>query len=155
MYPNAMVEKLQQDFAAVGVQLDLTPFEWGAFSTMATQGLENPENADYDLIWRSPGAGMLPTYFGRDWLCDRPGNLKHIFGYCNPEVDRTYAEAAATFDADQSNQLLSRVERMVTEDAAALFWMHDQNLRVLAPNVHGYVHPKSWYVDFQNIWVEE
>jgi peptide/nickel transport system substrate-binding protein len=155
MYPNPMVEKLQQDFAAVGVTLELSPFEWGAFTEVSRAGLEAPENADYDLIWRSPGAGMLPNYFGRDWLCDRPGDLKHIFGYCNPDADALYNEAAATFDADASNALLAEMSSLIVDDAAALFWMHDQNLRVMSDRVHGYVHPRSWYVDYQNIWIEE
>jgi peptide/nickel transport system substrate-binding protein len=33
--------------------------------------------------------------------------------------------------------------------------MHDLNLRVMSPDVHGYVQPKSWWVDFTKIWVGE
>jgi peptide/nickel transport system substrate-binding protein len=38
-------------------------------------------------------------------------------------------------------------------DADFLFWMHDLNLRVMSPKVHGFVQPKSWWVDFTKIWV--
>ncbi len=155
MYPNPMVEKLQQDFAAIGVTLELSPYEWGAFSDIGLAGLEDPLYGEYDLLWRSPGAGMLPNYYGRDWICERAGGKAQQFGYCNTTVDELYYEAAATFDIDESFEILQQAEALITEDAAALFWMHDLNLRVMSPDVRGYVHPKSWYVDFMSVWIEE
>jgi peptide/nickel transport system substrate-binding protein len=41
------------------------------------------------------------------------------------------------------------------DQAYFLFWMHDLNLRVLTPRVHGYVHPQSWWVDFTVISLGE
>ena len=57
---------------------------------------------------------MLPTYFGRDWLCDRPGNLKHIYGYCNPDGRQgSTSRPRRRSTAEQANALLTEVERMV------------------------------------------
>jgi peptide/nickel transport system substrate-binding protein len=153
MYPGPMVEKIQQDFKAVGVEMELIPYEWGAFTTVGQIGLQDPKYADYDILWRSPTAGLVPTSLGQGFLCERGNGQKQVTGYCNPKADALYNQALQTFEQPEYEKLLTQMERTITEDAPALFWMHDLNLRVLSNKVHGYVHPQSWFVDYMSIWV--
>jgi peptide/nickel transport system substrate-binding protein len=97
---------------------------------------------------------MTPTGFVQAFLCNLPSGAPNAAGYCNPDVDADYKKAAATFDEAAQNKILQDMMGRAVDDAAFVFWMQDTNLRVMTPKVHGYVHPRSWWVDFTKIWVE-
>jgi peptide/nickel transport system substrate-binding protein len=148
MFPGPMMEKLQSDFKAVGVDLTLVPMEWNTFITIRLAGgLKSPQYADTDIIWASPAAGMLPIGYVQSHTC-AAGGVPNIAGYCNPKADELYDQAAQTFDVAKQNQLLTEMLKTAEDDAAFLFWVTDRNLRVMAPNVKGYVQAQSWWVDF-------
>jgi peptide/nickel transport system substrate-binding protein len=50
--------------------------------------------------------------------------------------------------------LLQEAEGIVADDAPWLFVVHDLNLRVLAPNVKGFIQPQSWFADLTTIHME-
>ena len=155
MYPGVMMEKIQSDFKAVGVQTQLMPMEWNSLITVIVDGLAKPEWSDIDILWSSPAAGMVPTGYAFSHLCEFAEGAPNAAGYCNPKADAAYKAAAASFDVDQQHKFLQDMNRVVLDDAAFLFWVYDRNLRVLAPEVHGYTHAQSWWVDFTTIWVDE
>ncbi|MBE1613173.1 ABC transporter substrate-binding protein [Actinopolymorpha pittospori] len=155
MFPEPMMQKLQADFKAVGVDVELKPMEWNTLITVGLEGLDKQQWSDIDILWASPAAGMTPNGYSTTFLCERPGGLPNAAGMCNPDVDRNYLAAASSFDQKQSQADLRAMMDAALKDADFLFWMHDLNLRVMSPKVHGYVQPKSWWVDFTKIWVEE
>ena len=155
MFPGPMMEKLQADFKAVGVDVTLVPTEWNTFITIRTVGgLKSPQYADNDIIWSSPAAGMLPIGYVQSFTC-AAGGVPNIAGYCNPKVDALYDQAAQTFDIGQQNQLLTQMLKTAEDDAGFLYWVNDRNLRVMAPSVHGYVQAQSWWVDFTLLSVDK
>lgn len=153
MFPGPMMEKLQADFAAIGVDVELMPLEWNTILTIGVEGLDAPQWSDIDILWSSPAAGMVPPGYGSFFLCERPGGLPNPTGLCIPEVDAAYTAAAAAFDPEESAAHLQDMMSASLDEAAFLYWMHDLNLRVLSPSVTGYVHPQSWWVDFTVISV--
>jgi peptide/nickel transport system substrate-binding protein len=153
MFPGPMMEKIQADFKAVGVEVEIVPMEWNALITVIIEGLSAPKWSDIDILWSSPAAGMTPTGYAFSHLCEFSAGVPNTGGYCNPKADEAYKAAAASFDVDQQNTFLQEMNRITLDDAAFLFWMQDLNLRVLAPEVHGYVQAKSWWVDFTTISV--
>jgi peptide/nickel transport system substrate-binding protein len=154
MFPDVMMQKLQADFKAVGVEVNLLPMEWNTIITIGLEGLNAPQWSNIDILWSSPAAGMMPSGYTLAFLCQRPGGVPNAAGMCNPAVDRAYLKAAATFDEAKSHEYLQQMMDAAVKDADFLFWMHDLNLRVMSPRVHGYVKPKSWWVDFTKISVE-
>lgn len=154
MYPSVMTEKLQADLRKIGVEVELVPMEWNTLLTVGLEGLNAPQWANIDLLWSSPAAGMTPTGYAFAFLCNLPSGAPNAAGYCNQTVDESYKKAAATFDEEAQTKVLQAMMRASIEDAAFLFWMQDTNLRVMTPKVRGYVHPKSWWVDFTTVWVE-
>ena len=153
MFPEPMMEELQASFKAVNVNLDIVPIEWDTFITIRTTGgLSAAQWSKYDLIWSSPTAGMLPTGFESSFLCTI-GGVPNDFGYCDPKADAYFYKAAETFNQAQQYQYLRDMEQVVQNDAALLYWVTDRNLRVMSPDVHGYVQAWSWWVDFTKIWV--
>lgn len=155
MFPGPMMEKLQADFEAIGVGVELMPLEWNTIITILYEGLDQPQWSDIDLLFISPAAGMVPSGYGSAFLCERPGGLPNATGTCIPGVDEAYQAAAASFDPEESHAHLREMMSLALDDAAFLYWMHDLNLRVMSPDVQGYVHPQSWWVDFTVISVED
>jgi ABC-type transport system substrate-binding protein len=153
MFPDPMMQQLQADFKAIGVDVELLPMEWSTILTIGLTGLNAPEWSDIDILWASPAAGQEPDGYLQTFLCQRPGNQPNAAGLCNPAIDQAYFAASESFDPKESNADLQRMMDVALKDADFLFWMHDLNLRVMSPRVHGYVQPKSWWVDFTRIWV--
>jgi peptide/nickel transport system substrate-binding protein len=154
MFPGPMMEKIQADFKAVGVDVTLVPMEWDALISVIFAGLKNPKWSDIDILWSSPAAGMLPTGYEFSHLCTFSGGQPNPTGYCDQKTDQFFNQAQATFDLTQQNRLLTLMNKQVLGDAAFLFWVYDRNLRVMAPSIHGFVEAQSWWVDFTTIWVK-
>jgi len=155
MYPGIMMEKLQIDFKAIGVDVELVPMEWNSFITVGLDGLDKPQWSDIDIVWSSPAAGMVPSGYLSSHLCTRgTGDIPSSHGMCNPEGDAAYLEAATKFSEDEWNPLIQKMHEISLDHADFLFWMQDLNLRVMSPEVHDYIQPQSWWVDFTKIWVE-
>ncbi|MGY6502445.1 MAG: ABC transporter substrate-binding protein [Acidimicrobiales bacterium] len=155
MFPGPMMEKFQADLAAIGVEVELVPMEWNTLITVGIEGLNSPQWSDLDILWASPAAGQTPGGYGASFLCERvPGTL-NAAGMCNEAADEAHALAAASFDEDESNAHLQDMMRASLDNADFIFWMHDLNLRVMSPNVQGYVHAQSWWTDFTIISVED
>jgi peptide/nickel transport system substrate-binding protein len=155
MFPGPMMEKLQADFAAIGVDVELQPMEWNTLISVGTEGLDSPAWSDIDVLWASPAAGMNPSGYRASFLCERPGPRRNASGMCNPDVDAAYFAAMATFDEAEQHAHLSDMVGAAADNADFLFWMHDLNLRVMSPDVQGYVHPQSWWVDFTIISMDD
>ncbi len=154
MFPGLMMEKLQADFKAIGVDVELMPMEWNTLITAGLEGLDAPQWSDIDILWASPAAGMLPTGYNVTFLSTRPGDLLNATGLNDPVIDDAYNAAMQAPTMEESHAQIQAMMDQALDQADFLFWMHDLNLRVLSPNVHGYVHAQSWWVDFTRIWVE-
>jgi peptide/nickel transport system substrate-binding protein len=74
---------------------------------------------------------------------------------CDPRIDDALSTAARQRDPESQYAYLRQMMDVAIDQAYFLFWMHDLNLRVLTPRVHGYVHPQSWWVDFTIISLGE
>jgi peptide/nickel transport system substrate-binding protein len=153
MFPEPMVEEMQADFKAIGVTMTLTPIEWDTFTTIRTSGgLDASQWSKYDIIWSSPAAGMLPTGFETSFLCSIAG-VPNDFGYCDPTADKYFDEAEQSFSVSQQDAYLRDMSRVALSDVPFLYWVTDRNLRVMSPDVHGYIPAQSWWVDFTKVWV--
>jgi peptide/nickel transport system substrate-binding protein len=155
MYPDVMMQKLQADFAAIGVQTNLRPLEWNTIISIGLDGLNAEQWSDIDILWASPSAGMMPTGFSVTFFCNRPGGLRNAAGLCDQRMDDALNTAARQPDEAGQYAYLQQMMTVALDEAYFLFWMHDLNLRVLSPRVHGFVQAQSWWVDFTAISVDE
>jgi peptide/nickel transport system substrate-binding protein len=154
MFPDVMMQKLQADFKAIGVDVKLQPTEWTVLISIGLDGLNNDKWSNIDILWASPAAGMLPTGYNTTFMCRRPGDLPNAAGLCDPKMDEDLTMASQQKDEAEQHKYLQMMMDEAANNAYFLFWMHDLNLRVMAPEVKGYVHPQSWWVDFTTISVE-
>ena len=145
MIPGPMNEALLKDLAAVGVRVHLKPIEWAAM--LAQLGTKMPKGIDamnISLTFQSESFWTLA------FTPDGPINLG---GYRNAEVARLIGQAQSTVDPAERAALYRRAAGRITTDAAWLTVVNDKNPRALAPTVHGFVEPKSWFVDLTSVWV--
>jgi peptide/nickel transport system substrate-binding protein len=79
-----------------------------------------------------------------------PLDLSH---YDNPTVDSLLDRAQETINAPARFHLYGEAANLITKDAPWLFVVNDRNPRALAPTVHGFIEPKSWFVNLTTVWV--
>lgn len=146
MIPQPMNEALMQELAAIGVQVKLKPVEWSALLGEVVTG-KMPAGVDamnISLTFLQESSWGL--YFGSEG----PINIGH---YSNPKVDALLAEAQTTVDLKARSHIYQEASALITRDAPWLFVVNDRNPRALAPDVHGFVEPKSWFMDLTNVTV--
>lgn len=144
MQARAMNEALQAQLAEVGINVTLDPVDFGGMYAALGEGDTgwNAANQAFSLEQPSSWNGF---WFG----CD--GNF---FGYCNEEADAAYAEALVTLDDEERSALLTKVGHLVTADAAWMFVVNDSAPRAMSAAVQGFEQPKSWWVSFNNVYME-
>ncbi len=157
MWPGPMNEKMQQDLAAIGVEVRLQAYEWNNIITAYRAGFGDPAWSDYDAIHISLGS-TGPTTFGLQFYTTGaipPGGCCNASGYSSPEFDDLFVQARSTFDLEEQFALLRQAQSTMTNDAPFIITAHDLNFRVLAPNVRGFVMAQSWSQDLTEVWVAD
>jgi peptide/nickel transport system substrate-binding protein len=147
MIPGPMNEALQQNLAAVGIKVDLKPVEWASMLTDFFVG-KIPGGADMLNISLSyQQEGFWAMWFGT-------GATLNTGHYSNPQVDELFTKAKSELDGQKRSDLYAQASAIVTKDAPWLFVVDDKNPRALAPNVKGFIEPKSWFADLTTITVD-
>jgi peptide/nickel transport system substrate-binding protein len=155
MFPDVMMQKLQADFKAIGVEVTLQPMEWTVLLSIGLDGLNSDKWDDIDVLWASPAAGMLPTLYNSAYMSKRPGGQPNATGLSDAKIDEYLTKASQQAEPADQHKYLQMMMDQTVDQAYFLFWMHDLNLRVMAPEITGYVHAQSWWVDFTTISVGE
>jgi peptide/nickel transport system substrate-binding protein len=146
MLPTPMNEALQQDLAAVGVKVKLQPVEWASMLTDYFSGKIPGGAGMINISLSMQQEGFWNVWFGTD-------STTNVGKYSNPTVDSLLLKAKSTIDDSARNALYAQASAIITKDAPWLFIVDDRNPRVLAANVHGFVQPKSWFVDLTTLSV--
>jgi peptide/nickel transport system substrate-binding protein len=146
MQPGPMNQELQSDLAKIGVKVTLKPIEWAAMLSSFASG-KIPDGADAINISL---AFIQESSWAEYFASKSPVNVGH---YDDPKVDELLAKANDTFDLTQRNAVYAQMVKVIDQDAPWLVVVNDRNPRVLAPDVHGFVQPKSWFVDLTNVSV--
>jgi peptide/nickel transport system substrate-binding protein len=146
MIPGPMNQELQQDLGAVGIKVNLRPIEWATEITQFVSG-KFPAGIQAENISLS---FQQEAFWDEAFGTDSPINAGH---YSNPKVDALLAKAQTVVNQAQRYDLYAQAAGMITRDAPWLFVVNDKNPRALAPSVHGFVEPKSWFIDLDSTWV--
>jgi peptide/nickel transport system substrate-binding protein len=146
MVPIPMNEALQQDLAKVGIRVKLQPVEWASMLTDFFAG-RIPGGADMINI----SLGFVFISLWTSWFDSASKlNVGHL---SDPKVDALLGSAAAQLDVAKRNAIYTQVNSQLLQDAPWLLVVNDLNPRVLAPSVHGFVMPRSWFIDLTSTWV--
>ncbi|MGE3914044.1 MAG: ABC transporter substrate-binding protein [Chloroflexota bacterium] len=155
MWPQPMMELLQANLKAVGVDMKIQPLEWNNILTMFRAGLQTPENKKYNGVYFSHSPLTPPSLFLYASSRVPPAGCCNPMAYKSDKFDEQMKIAQSEFDEAKQNAAMAKAMEIVAEDAPSLFVVHDLNLRVLSPKVRGFIQPQSWFADLSNVWVSK
>jgi len=153
MLPIPMNEFLQQNFSAIGMDIDFDVVEWG---TMLVAIRSDPKASQshgvqgINISLSSVDPSTMFRYYAKDSWSPTNYNWGH---YDNPAVTDMLKQAQASFDEAEQTKVLAKAHAQIVDDAAWLFIVHDLNPRAMSKKVKGFTPVQSWFVDFTQISV--
>lgn len=151
MVPIPMNEFMQQNFAAVGMDIDFDVVEWGTMLVAIRSDPAAPQShgvngVNISLSFTDPSS--MFRYYAKDSFSPVNYNWGH---WDNQEATDLLRKAQATFDKGEQTELLAKAHTIIVDQAPWLFIVHDLNPRALAKKVTGFRPAQSWYQDFTQI----
>jgi peptide/nickel transport system substrate-binding protein len=155
MWPQPMMEFVQSNFKAVGVEMQMQPLEWNNILTIYRAGFATPEYKKYHAMYFSVGytTPTLADAFS-SWRIP-PSGCCNPMGYNNPTVDKMFLDSQAEFEQEKQDAAMAKALGTASADSPMLFAVHDLNLRVLSPKVRGFIMAQAWYADLKNVWMQK
>ena len=154
MYPLIMNEAIQQQWAEIGIDAEFQVMDWNALLNVMRQGAKSPEGQQYGAInvsWNTMDPHNAFMRFVDSQQIPPKGSN---WGYINdPEFDKLATEARSTSDPKELDKVLARINTKMVDEAVFVWVVHDVWPNAISGKVKGYVHPKSWYVDFSPVTV--
>nr|WSX75152.1 ABC transporter substrate-binding protein [Streptomyces sp. NBC_00899] len=147
LLPVPIAEAVQRDLAAVGIKAAIRTTDWSSLLSSEAKGqvpLGSQALAQSTTLFQSES--LLPLFLGT-------GSPFWTGHYSDSAVDGLIKEASASVDPAVRQRDYRQALDRVTRDAPWLFVVNDRNPRALAPDVHGFVQPQSWFVDLTSVWV--
>ncbi|WP_058300674.1 ABC transporter substrate-binding protein [Gorillibacterium timonense] len=152
MWPQPIAEYVQKNLAEVGIKIKLEVVEWQSLLDQFSSGF--PTNREVGGVMISTGTytpiRAIDFNFAKSSFAP-VGNNKGK--YSNEEVEALLNKIKVA-SPDEVDGLMQQASGIITDDAPWLFIVHDKNLRVLAPNVKGFVMAQSWFQDLTHLTVE-
>lgn len=154
MVPIPMNELMQQNFAAVGMEIDFDVVEWGTMLVAIRNVPGSTPTHGVDAINISLSY-TDPSSMFRYYASESASPVNYNWGHFkNDTLDDLLRKAQSVFDAEEQTKLLAQAHAIVVDEAPWLFIVHDQNPRGLAKKVKNFQPAQSWYQDFTQITIE-
>jgi peptide/nickel transport system substrate-binding protein len=136
--PVAMATVMQSNLKAVGVNVTLQTFEWGAFIAK----LRSREQELFALSWMAgnedPDMVMYPLLHSSQWT---PGGPNRAL-YKNDKFDELLHQARLTTDQAKRAELYRQAQRILADDPPWIFVDHEIQTAVHSKRVQGFkLHP--------------
>jgi peptide/nickel transport system substrate-binding protein len=141
------VELFQAQLAKAGVNARVDVETWPAQLKFMTDWFKapSPQTGKHGLGFISSprfgtGWDMLYYLFHSD---ARGGVGSNFMNYSNPQVDGLISEAATVQDEEKAQEILRRANRLIAEDAAAVFVSRTKELIPMQKSIKGLVYRKE------------
>ncbi len=156
MLPLPMNEYIQQNLAAIGIDVEFSVVEWNQMINLWRAGAGDPavegaESINFSYFVQDPFTGLI-RHLSCDLIAPDGTNWGH---YCDPEMQALFEEIRTTFDPEAQNEVLRRTHEKYVNDALFLMVTHDVAPRALSPRVEGYVQAQNWFQNFSSITMTE
>ncbi len=151
MLPIPMNEFMQQNFAAVGMQIDFDVVEWGTMLVAVRSDPKAPQShgdQGINISLSSVDPSTMFRYYAKDSFSPTNYNWGH---WDNAAVTADLKQAQASFDPAEQTRLLADAHGKIIDEAPWLFIVHDLNPRAMSKKVQGFIPVQSWFIDFTQI----
>ena len=152
MQPLPMNEFVQQNLADIGIKVEFEVVEWNTMINIWRAGAKH-ETArgttaiNFTYFIQDPFTGLI-----RHLQCNLSPPAGTNWGYyCDPEMDKLFADIRNTFDPVEQTKIMQKVHEKYVNEALFLFVTHDVNPRAMSPKVKGFVQAQNWFQDFSPI----
>lgn len=136
---------IQQNWAAIGVKVELTNQEWAVF-------LNTRQNGEYQISRHGwIGDYLDPMTFLDMWVT---GGGNNDAGFSNAEYDKLVAEAKKESDATKRAELLRSAEDILMEEMPVLPVYYYNKTRAWKPEVKGILSSTLGQIDFKGAYKE-
>lgn len=155
MQPMLMNELIQQNLAAIGINVDFDVRDWNALLANWRAGAKDATTND--------AQSTNSSYFSQDPFT---ALMRHIdsrlvapkgtnWGYYeSAEADGLIDQIRSEFDTAKQLEAIQKLHEHYVDNALFLFVAHDVGPRALAPNVKGFVQAQNWFQDLTSVSVE-
>ncbi|KFI29393.1 ABC transporter substrate-binding protein [Haematobacter massiliensis] len=155
MLPLPMNEYIQQNLAAVGIEVEFMVVEWNQMINLWRAGAKDPsvegsQSINFTYSLQDPFVGFI-RHLSCDLVSPNGTNWGH---YCDPEMEALFKEIRTTFDPEAQTDVLKKVHEKFVNDALFLMVTHDVAPRAMSSKVKGFHQAQSWYQDFSPITME-
>ncbi|WP_201741946.1 ABC transporter substrate-binding protein [Mangrovicoccus ximenensis] len=155
MQPLLMNELIQQNLAAVGIEVEFDVRDWNALLANWRAGATDPgtdgataTNSSY--FSQDPFTALMRHVDSR-LVAPKGTNWGH---YASPEADQLIDTIRTTFDPAEQATAVQALHEHYVDNALFLFVAHDVAPRAMAPEVTGFVPPQNWYIDLTSVDLE-
>lgn len=156
MQPLPMNEYIQQALGECYFDVELEVLEWNTLFTNWRQGAKDP--ASLGAHSTNVTFATMDPFFAlvRFLQSGMAAPVSNNWGYINePLYDELVEKARRTFEPEARDAALAELHAASVNDAAFLYVAHDVSPRAMSPNVQNVIQPKSWFIDFSPISIEE
>jgi ABC-type transport system substrate-binding protein len=153
MYSLIMNEFIQQQFAEIGVDLEFQVMDWNALINLTRLGAKSPEGTQLAAInssWNTMDPHNAFMRFVDSQMIPPKGSN---WGYIRSRARCAGGRGAAHLRRRGARQGAGRINTRTVDQALFVWVVHDVWPNAISGKVKGYVHPKSWYVDFSPVTV--
>jgi ABC-type transport system substrate-binding protein len=151
MVPIPINEFLQQNFAAVGMDITFDVVEWGTMLVARRSAPSQATSHGDDGINNSLGYTDPSTMFRLFATQSFPPTSTNWGHFSSPAFDQLVARAQTTFDVAEQTHLLAQAHAILVDEAAWLYICHDLNPRAMSKRVQNFHPAQSWSQDFTHI----
>lgn len=155
MQPLLMNELIQQNLAAVGINVEFDVRDWNALLANWRAGAADPgtdgatvTNSSY--FSQDPFTALIRHVDSR-LIAPAGTNWGH---YASAEADQLIDQIRVTFDPVEQNAAVQKLHEHYVDNALFLFVAHDVAPRAMAGNVTGFVAPQNWFIDLTTVDLE-
>ncbi|HEU5360554.1 MAG TPA: peptide-binding protein [Candidatus Deferrimicrobiaceae bacterium] len=122
---------IQQNLAAVGIQMEIRTLEWAAFIN------EFVDKRKFDAVILGWNITQDPDQYDI-WSSKKTGPKELNFvGFANAEVDRLLEEGRRTFDIEKRKRAYFRIQEILAEEQPYVFLYYPDALPVVHNRIHG------------------
>jgi len=148
-----VAEVLQAGWKAVGINVELSNYEWGTFLDMLAKSEKG--DAKSSEVFRM---GWLPDYPSMDNflypLFHSSQSATMYTFYNNPEFDDLVIQARQTTDTEQRYNLYLQAEKIMLTDAPCIPIYFYRSFRVTNNRIGGFVYDPMGQIDMWKLWVK-
>ncbi len=141
-YPRdeQVAETVQGMLAEVGIEANLTTYDWGTYLDMV--GQEDPADREDDAYMLGWGTvtwdadyGLYPLFHSEEW----PPSSNRSY-YANEELDALLEEARREMDPDMREEIYAEAIEIIWDDAPWLFLYDQVQVNAELDRVEGLIH---------------